>query len=176
MTAGGERVGPLSPGSLRSSPSIVGSYSSTKWLWISWIVKQDFPTPPPPTTTSLYSRRNYRGAEGGCQPLVRRGSTDEREGVVRGYRASSATATKGTSRGASRRSESRGSHLGGHCGNLWSKQGGQKRKRKKKKGKKRVPSDRGTADDPGEDEAEGERFRGGIKGRMRFGVDGGKKC
>jgi hypothetical protein len=42
------------------SPSIVGSYSSTKWLWISWMVKQDFPTPPPPTTTSLYSRRNCR--------------------------------------------------------------------------------------------------------------------
>lgn len=41
------------------SPSIVGSYSSTKWLWINWIVKHDFPTPPPPTTTSLYSRRNY---------------------------------------------------------------------------------------------------------------------
>lgn len=27
------------------SPSIVGSYSSTKWLWINWIVKADFPTP-----------------------------------------------------------------------------------------------------------------------------------
>jgi hypothetical protein len=40
---------------------MVGSYSSTKWLWISWMVKQDFPTPPPPTTTSLYSRRNYSG-------------------------------------------------------------------------------------------------------------------
>jgi hypothetical protein len=40
------------------SPSMVGSYSSTKWLWISWMVRQDFPTPPPPTTTSLYSRRN----------------------------------------------------------------------------------------------------------------------
>jgi hypothetical protein len=39
---------------------MVGSYSSTKWLWMSWIVKQDFPTPPPPTTTSLYSRRNCR--------------------------------------------------------------------------------------------------------------------
>lgn len=24
------------------------------------MVKQDLPTPPPPTTTSLYSRRNYR--------------------------------------------------------------------------------------------------------------------
>lgn len=43
------------------TPSIVGSYSSTKWLWISWMVKQDLPTPPPPTTTSLYSLRNcYR--------------------------------------------------------------------------------------------------------------------
>lgn len=40
-------------------PSMVGSYSSTKWLWISWMVKQDLPTPPPPTTTSLYSRRNW---------------------------------------------------------------------------------------------------------------------
>jgi hypothetical protein len=37
---------------------MVGSYSSTKWLWMSWMVKQLFPTPPPPTTTSLYSRRN----------------------------------------------------------------------------------------------------------------------
>jgi len=26
-------------------PSMVGSYSSTKWLWINWIVKADFPTP-----------------------------------------------------------------------------------------------------------------------------------
>jgi hypothetical protein len=40
------------------APSMVGSYSSTKWLWMSWMVKQLFPTPPPPTTTSLYSRRN----------------------------------------------------------------------------------------------------------------------
>ena len=42
----------------KDEPSIVGSYSSTKWLWINWMVRQDFPTPPPPTTTSLYSRRN----------------------------------------------------------------------------------------------------------------------
>lgn len=41
---------------------MVGSYSSTKWLWISWMVKQLFPTPPPPTTTSLYSRRNCKGS------------------------------------------------------------------------------------------------------------------
>lgn len=55
------------------APSMVGSYSSTKWLWMSWMVKQLFPTPPPPTTTSLYSRRNCRrdgqpigaGARGG---------------------------------------------------------------------------------------------------------------
>ena len=40
-------------------PSIVGSYSSTKCAWISWMVRQDLPTPPPPTTTSLYSRRNW---------------------------------------------------------------------------------------------------------------------
>lgn len=33
------------------SPSIVGSYSSTKWLWMNWIVNADLPTPPPPTTT-----------------------------------------------------------------------------------------------------------------------------
>jgi len=39
-------------------PSIVGSYSSTKWLWMSWMVRQDLPTPPPPTTTSLYSLKN----------------------------------------------------------------------------------------------------------------------
>lgn len=45
-------------------PSIVGSYSSTKWLWISWMVKQDFPTPPPPTTTSLYSLKNYEQQRG----------------------------------------------------------------------------------------------------------------
>lgn len=35
--------------------SIVGSYSSTKWFWMSCIVKALFPTPPAPTTTSLYS-------------------------------------------------------------------------------------------------------------------------
>jgi len=40
---------------------MVGSYSSTKWLWISWMVRHDLPTPPPPTTTSLYSLRNYAG-------------------------------------------------------------------------------------------------------------------
>lgn len=38
------------------SPSIVGSYSSTKWLWTNWRVIALFPTPPPPTTTTLYSR------------------------------------------------------------------------------------------------------------------------
>src|SRR5438094_8427645 len=52
------------PGQLDSrarerTPSIVGSYSGTKWLWINWMVKHDFPTPPPPTTTNLYSRRNW---------------------------------------------------------------------------------------------------------------------
>lgn len=26
-------------------PSIVGSYSSTKWLWMNWMVNADFPTP-----------------------------------------------------------------------------------------------------------------------------------
>lgn len=41
------------------APSMVGSYSSTKWDWISWIVRHDLPTPPPPTTTSLYSLVNY---------------------------------------------------------------------------------------------------------------------
>lgn len=35
--------------------SIVGSYSSTKWFWISWMVSALLPTPPAPTTTSLYS-------------------------------------------------------------------------------------------------------------------------
>lgn len=35
--------------------SIVGSYSSTKWFWMSWMVSALFPTPPAPTTTSLYS-------------------------------------------------------------------------------------------------------------------------
>ena len=34
---------------------MVGSYSSMKWFWMSWIVKADLPTPPPPTMTSLYS-------------------------------------------------------------------------------------------------------------------------
>lgn len=34
---------------------MVGSYSSTKWFWISWMVRALFPTPPAPTTTSLYS-------------------------------------------------------------------------------------------------------------------------
>ena len=46
-------------------PSIVGSYSSTKCAWISWMVRQDLPTPPPPTTTSLYSRRNWVARRGG---------------------------------------------------------------------------------------------------------------
>jgi hypothetical protein len=40
---------------------MVGSYSSTKCFCISWMVRHDFPTPPPPTTTSLYSRRNWTG-------------------------------------------------------------------------------------------------------------------
>lgn len=35
--------------------SIVGSYSSTKWFCMSWMVRADFPTPPAPTTTNLYS-------------------------------------------------------------------------------------------------------------------------
>lgn len=35
--------------------SMVGSYSSTKWFWMSWIVSALLPTPPAPTTTSLYS-------------------------------------------------------------------------------------------------------------------------
>lgn len=39
----------------RLHTSIVGSYSSTKWFWISWMVNALFPTPPAPTTTSLYS-------------------------------------------------------------------------------------------------------------------------
>ena len=34
---------------------MVGSYSSTKWFWMSWMVRADLPTPPSPTTTSLYS-------------------------------------------------------------------------------------------------------------------------
>lgn len=40
---------------LRYESSIVGSYSSMKWFWISWMVSADLPTPPPPTMTSLYS-------------------------------------------------------------------------------------------------------------------------
>lgn len=39
----------------RYESSMVGSYSSTKWFCISWIVSADLPTPPAPTTTSLYS-------------------------------------------------------------------------------------------------------------------------
>lgn len=35
--------------------SMVGSYSSTKWFWMSWMVRALLPTPPAPTTTSLYS-------------------------------------------------------------------------------------------------------------------------
>jgi hypothetical protein len=64
------------------APSMVGSYSSTKWLWISWMVKQLFPTPPPPTTTSLYSRRNYRSPLSaevlGCWAPVLHGRTGRR--------------------------------------------------------------------------------------------------
>src|SRR5699024_1596199 len=41
-----------------SGTSVGGLDLATKWLWMSWIVRQDLPTPPPPTTTSLYSRRN----------------------------------------------------------------------------------------------------------------------
>ncbi len=48
----------------------MGSYSSTKWLCISWIVRQDFPTPPPPTTTSLYSRRNFIHRRSACIPIT----------------------------------------------------------------------------------------------------------
>ena len=42
---------------------MVGSYSSTKCACINCMVKQDFPTPPPPTTTNLYSRRNCRARD-----------------------------------------------------------------------------------------------------------------
>lgn len=38
-----------------SFTSMVGSYSSTKWFWMSWMVSALLPTPPAPTTTSLYS-------------------------------------------------------------------------------------------------------------------------
>lgn len=38
-----------------SHTSMVGSYSSTKWFWMSWMVSALLPTPPAPTTTSLYS-------------------------------------------------------------------------------------------------------------------------
>jgi hypothetical protein len=69
--SGAVRAVRCSPPRLRvhaHSPSMVGSYSSTKWLWISWMVRQDFPTPPPPTTTSLYSRRNCaRVSRGACR-------------------------------------------------------------------------------------------------------------
>lgn len=39
--------------------SMVGSYSSTKWFWMSCIVSALLPTPPAPTTTSLYSVMIY---------------------------------------------------------------------------------------------------------------------
>lgn len=94
------RCNPTVPGAgVLGSPSIVGSYSSTKWLWISWIVKHDFPTPPPPTTTSLYSRRNCSeehgqplgkleilglGAIGNGGARTRSGRTSVREREVRG--------------------------------------------------------------------------------------------
>lgn len=33
------------------------------WLtWMNWIVRADFPTPPPPTTTSLYSVKSFEAA------------------------------------------------------------------------------------------------------------------
>lgn len=39
----------------KRNTSMVGSYSSTKWFWMSWMVSALLPTPPAPTTTSLYS-------------------------------------------------------------------------------------------------------------------------
>lgn len=67
-------------------PSIVGSYSSTNWPWMNWMVRADLPTPkcyetqfrristrhspPPPTTTSLYSLKNcaceYKNVVSSC--------------------------------------------------------------------------------------------------------------
>ena len=49
--------------------SMVGSYSSTKWFWISWIVSALFPTPPAPTTTSLYSVISHQQEPVGKQQL-----------------------------------------------------------------------------------------------------------
>lgn len=43
--------------------SMVGSYSSTKWFWMSCIVSALLPTPPAPTTTSLYSVMIYLWGE-----------------------------------------------------------------------------------------------------------------
>jgi hypothetical protein len=44
------------------------THSSTKWDWMNWIVRADFPTPPPPTTTSLYSRKNCACRSGPAGP------------------------------------------------------------------------------------------------------------
>ena len=40
----------------RYESSIVGSYFSTNIPWTNWTVRADFPTPPEPSTTILYSR------------------------------------------------------------------------------------------------------------------------
>jgi hypothetical protein len=32
-------------GNAGDGPSMVGSYSSTKWLWMNWMVRADLPTP-----------------------------------------------------------------------------------------------------------------------------------
>lgn len=64
---------------LRYESSIVGSQSGTKIFWKNWMVRALFPTPPSPTTTSLYVGRLslgtalvamatlYSGGKGGKQ-------------------------------------------------------------------------------------------------------------
>lgn len=56
---------------------MVGSYSSTKWFWISWMVRADFPTPPPPVVNKSSVRPEiamqrsdsmlFRGVLGGVE-------------------------------------------------------------------------------------------------------------
>jgi len=83
---------------------------------MSWMVKQDFPTPPPPTTTSLYSRRNC-GEESQGQSLSKRGGTNFPYGLGIESRESTGTGRVG-SRGIARDDRMK-AHLGGHSEDVY---------------------------------------------------------
>lgn len=89
--AAGVRKGSGAPGrTSEDGPSMVGSYSSSQWLWMNWIVRALLPTAPPPQTTSRYSRRKAADMRASGKSGARRGwrdeTTTEGDGVDEGER------------------------------------------------------------------------------------------